>query len=450
MLVMSLSHCRYLSQLPKEDAVDALTIMSSLTSSPESPAVDSDTTFSVDDSGGIKVDKRTDLHNSRILEDDENLSKCVICILEQLKNAHVVVSFYEKLTEHIDFTVFNQKETPHTLLLTYDDVRLDTFENMRRIVISCSLLENLSESEMVTSDLFVNLSAAVPVIGSLIRTGCQRCEEEQVQEIQTSLIMNTLMLISCYVSERTLRKKMSSEDWTGLKCLLPALEEVVKSSHDEAVLLLVEQLKNIVLTHGAVTVEPGTVLEAKKLRESASSLYKRKDLTTNGLLHDSKRESIKSEVKTSDIGNSGEVKKESFLTVEKASDRNKSSEFRLKAHSDFSSKICGKSDPQVKKEQDIQKDTKHEEDEVNSKKSESSYQEAMEDLFSPLLPIRGHALLALGKLLDRRDKETMAHSKQLFSIFQHNLKEDDSYLYLMAVEGLAVLCDVFPDKVSIL
>lgn len=417
--------------------MDALTIMSSLTPSPESPAVDPDITFSVDDSGGIKVEERTDLHNSRVLEDDENLSKCVISILEQLKNAHVVVSYYEKLTEHIDFTVFNKKETPHTLLLTNDDVRLDNFENMRRIVISCSLLENLSESEVVTSDLFVNLSAAVPVIDSLIRTGCQPCEEEHVQQIQTSLIMNTLMLISCYVSERTLRKKMSSEDWTGLKCLLPALEEVVKSSSDEAVLLLVEQLKNLVLTHGAVTVEPKTVSEAKKLRESASSLYKSKGLT-DALLYDSKPGNIQSEVKASNIESSEKVKKESFATVKKVSDENITSESRLKVQSE------------LKKEKGIQKDKNHEEDRVNSNKSEGSYQEAMEDLFSPLLPIRGHALLALGKLLERRDKETMAHSRQLFSIFQHNLKEDDSYLYLMAVEGLAVLCDVFPDKVSIL
>ncbi|KAK3858629.1 hypothetical protein Pcinc_035187 [Petrolisthes cinctipes] len=454
---------RYLSQMSKEDAVDALITMSSLKSSPESPAVNPNITFSVNDTGGIKVDERTDLHNSRVLEDDENMAKCLIYILEQLKNSCVVLMFYEKLTEHIDFTVFSKKENPHTLLLTDDDVRLINFEKMRRIFISCSLLENLSESEVVTNDLFVNLSAAMPVVSSLIKTGCQLCEEEQIQQIQTSLIMNILMLISCYVSERTGRKKMSSEDWMGLKSLLPALEEVIKSSCDEAILLLVEQLKNLVLTHGAVTVKPRSVLEAKKLRDNASSLYKRKCLSNNGLFYDSelgnnqlavqktkekeRNGDMQPKVKISNIGHSKEVKKESHMNLEQASDRNKTYDSQLKVESNVDTEDIREHDSQLKKEQDVQKDTKSEKDEVNCNKNESSYQEAMEDLFSPLLPVRGHALLALGKLLEKRDKETLAHSKQLFSIFQHNLKEDDSYLYLMAVEGLAVLCNIFPNKV---
>lgn len=31
--------------------------------------------------------------------------------------------------------------------------------------------------------------------------------------------------------------------------------------------------------------------------------------------------------------------------------------------------------------------------------------------------------------------------------FQQNLKNDDSYIYLSAINGLAALCDVFPDVV---
>lgn len=84
---------------------------------------------------------------------------------------------------------------------------------------------------------------------------------------------------------------------------------------------------------------------------------------------------------------------------------------------------------------------------MNCAGKESSYKETMNDLFSPLLPVRGHALLALAKLVEKRDEETLSHKDQLLLIFQHNLKEEDSYLYLMAIEGLAVMCDAFPDKV---
>ena len=84
----------------------------------------------------------------------------------------------------------------------------------------------------------------------------------------------------------------------------------------------------------------------------------------------------------------------------------------------------------------------------SSNKSVSDCRTAMEDLCSPLLPIRGHALLSLSRLLDSRDPETMRHRGKLLALFEHNLKDDDSYIYLTAVEGLVCLCDAFPEKAS--
>ncbi|KAG7173508.1 Transport and Golgi organization 6-like [Homarus americanus] len=428
---------RYLSQLSPEDVVETLLVLSSLTTCVQSPPVNSALRFSVDDDGGVKMDVIVESHKRNVLEEDENLSICLISILEQLKNYRVVLLFYERLALYIDFTSLNEKEIPSTMLITDEEVEANQVEAMRSIVLCCSLLTQLSENDQVTSDLFTDLSAAVPVVHTLIRVGCQKCEDEQLHKIQVSLIMNVIMLVSCYVSDRTLRKKMASEDWNGLKSLLPSLTEIVQNISDETVLLFVEQLKNLVLTHGVVNSQPETVASTKKANKNTSSgsvdVKNHDGVNSTPQYMKGNKQYMKTEeepdvdTQTDGVVKSGLQAKESKTSAS------------IKMEVDSNNKIEENSNAPVRKAEKKKL--------TNEKQSSFSYKQAMEDLFSPLLPIRGHALLDLGKLIGKRDEETMTHKEHLLSIFQHNLKEEDSYLYLMAVEGLAVLCDAFPDKV---
>lgn len=72
---------------------------------------------------------------------------------------------------------------------------------------------------------------------------------------------------------------------------------------------------------------------------------------------------------------------------------------------------------------------------------------AVEDVCDPLLPIRGHGLLTLTKLVERKNESAMARKQYIFNIFRQNLKHEDSYIYLSAVGGLAAMGDVLTDNV---
>lgn len=48
----------------------------------------------------------------------------------------------------------------------------------------------------------------------------------------------------------------------------------------------------------------------------------------------------------------------------------------------------------------------------------SEFEKAWHDLSDPLLPVRGHAILALSKLILARDPETIANKHKLLAIFQ--------------------------------
>ncbi|XP_039280530.1 transport and Golgi organization protein 6 homolog [Nilaparvata lugens] len=72
---------------------------------------------------------------------------------------------------------------------------------------------------------------------------------------------------------------------------------------------------------------------------------------------------------------------------------------------------------------------------------------ALEDACNELLPVRGHAMIILAKLISQGDSEAKAKKNAILCIFQENIKHEDSYLYLTAIEGLACLATEYPDIV---
>lgn len=77
----------------------------------------------------------------------------------------------------------------------------------------------------------------------------------------------------------------------------------------------------------------------------------------------------------------------------------------------------------------------------------TDFQKAWFDASDPLVPVQGHGLLTLSKLVLAKDKETLQHKDQLLHLFQKSLDHEDSYIYLMAIQGLASLASIFPDDV---
>lgn len=69
------------------------------------------------------------------------------------------------------------------------------------------------------------------------------------------------------------------------------------------------------------------------------------------------------------------------------------------------------------------------------------------DLRDPLLPVRAHGVLQLRQLVLAKEPAMKKHVGRLLSIFETQLKDDDSYVYLAAILGLEAMGDVYPDEV---
>ena len=83
----------------------------------------------------------------------------------------------------------------------------------------------------------------------------------------------------------------------------------------------------------------------------------------------------------------------------------------------------------------------------SSSAHQMSFTQVLQDLKDPLIPVRGHALMALAGLIERRDPEALARSSELLAIVEACLSHSDSYVYLAAIAGLVALAHVSPGAV---
>ena len=76
-----------------------------------------------------------------------------------------------------------------------------------------------------------------------------------------------------------------------------------------------------------------------------------------------------------------------------------------------------------------------------------TYEDCLNHLEDKEVPIRGHGLIALTKLVNLRDEEAMKHIEDIFQLFLDNLVDSDTYIYLQAVKGLSACSFYKPDVV---
>lgn len=76
----------------------------------------------------------------------------------------------------------------------------------------------------------------------------------------------------------------------------------------------------------------------------------------------------------------------------------------------------------------------------------SAYDNAHSYALDKLLPVRAHGIIELTKLIEKADPEALARRHYLFCLFQYQLRDSDSYLYLAAINGLAAISMCCPSE----
>ncbi|XP_034945636.1 transport and Golgi organization protein 6 homolog [Chelonus insularis] len=84
---------------------------------------------------------------------------------------------------------------------------------------------------------------------------------------------------------------------------------------------------------------------------------------------------------------------------------------------------------------------------LNIDNKSNEFDKALEDLADPLLPVRAHGLISLTKLIESSDPVTISKKDLALYFFKQNLKDEDSFIYLAAINGLCAMASSFPQQV---
>jgi len=85
-------------------------------------------------------------------------------------------------------------------------------------------------------------------------------------------------------------------------------------------------------------------------------------------------------------------------------------------------------------------------EQFSAKSTPSAFETAMIEVADILVPIRGHAVLALRRLIDSGDTETLKSVDRVLAVCEKTLDDPDSYVYLNSIQLLASLASRLPQR----
>ncbi|XP_054435250.1 transport and Golgi organization protein 6 homolog isoform X1 [Pteronotus mesoamericanus] len=205
--------------------------------------------------------------------------------------------------------------------------------------------------------------------------------------------------------------QLKSSDFAVLKQLLPLLEKVSNMYPDPVIQELAADLRITISTHGAFSTEA--------VSAAAQSALNKKD----------PERGREEQQQTSHEGHTDA----SHSHLEQQQSHEKSNHTGLESSAPLS--------PQEGSEPST----------TSSQKSGSvtteELQEVLLSAYDPQIPTRAAALRTLSRWIEQREARALEVQEKLLKVFLENLEHEDAFVYLSAIQGAALLTDVYPEKI---
>ena len=223
--------------------------------------------------------------------------------------------------------------------------------------------------------------------------------------------------------------QIERKDRSLLNSLLPPLETISTHYPEPELTTLANDLRICIATLGAVWSE--------EMKEKAAGMKSEGTFTTK----------VKSTAKRSRKGHSSEqVGNVSTVMMKKSSEFRKSDEESQNKSDLMEQRTCQMHVKTLSQERDDDGQVL-----PNSEVGEkNSFQQVLVDLADPLVPVQGHGLISLTRLIEAKDPVTLSNTDQVLALLQKHINHPDTYIYLSAINGLVTLassCSLQRDKV---
>uniref|UniRef100_A0A8C9QTQ1 Transport and golgi organization 6 homolog n=1 Tax=Spermophilus dauricus TaxID=99837 RepID=A0A8C9QTQ1_SPEDA len=352
--------------------------------------------------GGIMITVKEDISDE---DEDETLYQKLSSEQSQVEHLGDLLSHCQACGLAGDFFIFCLKELTHLAMESEAELKPKPFssskslleleqqhailvESQERKLLVLQLLAVLCER--MSEQIFTNITQVVDFVAATLQRACVSLVHEAESTVESQTLSMSMGLVAVMLGGAV---QLKSSDFVVLKQLLPLLEKVSNTYPDPVIQELAADLRITMSTHGAFSTETVTV--------AAQSTLNKKD--TEGKIGE---QQISCNRYT-------EVAQKSSQTGQESNEP---------------STTANQQSGSVTTEQ---------------------FQELLLSAYDPQIPARAAALRTLSCWIEQREAKALESQEQLLKIFLENLEHEDSFVYLSAIQGVALLSDVYPEKILV-
>lgn len=235
---------------------------------------------------------------------------------------------------------------------------------------------------------------------------------------------------------------------------LPLLEMIGSKHPDSSIQQLATDLRISIATRGAVwmgskdaSFPKDMASKMKDIKKGGSVSESEKAENVNQLTGIAKQQEKDDTDKEQRLGNDLDVAAEKLQYKEHDNEQASASDRHLNVSSNVAKQHHEET---IKHEKDKDKQPKTSSESTNFETDSHEYldfNEAFEQLLDPLVPVRGHAIIMLTKLIQQRHIKAEEKWETLAKIFIEQLDHDDTYIYLSAIQALGAIVERHADDI---
>lgn len=240
---------------------------------------------------------------------------------------------------------------------------------------------------------------------------------------------------------------LSAEDYSSMSRLLPPLEEISQRHPEVVIQELASDLRAAIATHGAYqpdNVTRATQYQSPKMDNNVPTKKNFKTQTCpsqvsltrlcSPTLHNNPSTDTRASIQTC-IPN---------LRTQSSSGDSLAQKTHL---SQRVSSGAGQGPAGVSAPDGGQSGGRGGSSEPSSGTHSRAFSDCMLGACDPEVPTRAVALRTLTRAIQNGDREALQNQEKVLMLFLENLEHEDTFVYLSAIQGLAVLSDVFPERI---
>ncbi|CAO2610235.1 Transport and Golgi organization protein 6 homolog, partial [Lemmus lemmus] len=334
-------------------------------------------------------------------DEDEALYQKVSSEQSQIEHLGDLLSHCQQCGLAGDFFIFCLKELSHvvveneaefkptpscyTSLLELEQHQALLIEEQERKLLVLQLLAVLCER--MSEQIFTHISQVVDFVAATLQRACASLAHDAESTVESQTLSMSMGLVAVMLGGAV---QLKSSDFAVLKQLLPLLEKVSNTYPDPVIQELAVDLRTTICTHGAFSTEAVSM--------AAQSTLNKKD-----------------------------------------------PEWKIEQQQTSHDTLTEGQDPPKTDQESHEPGTAASQPRRNI--TSEQFQEVLLSACDPQIPTRAAALRTLSRWVEQREAIALKDERKLLQIFLENLEHEDTFVYLSAIQGVALLSDVYPEEI---